>query len=305
MIKPLYNSNITIKINNWQKLINFAVIACCLLNISCGFNKKSELQERVEQIVKHKNLTVGVAVHNENGDMLVSINSDKLFPMQSVYKLPIAMAYLSNSGVDCLTDSITISKNELLPNTWSPFREAHPNGATIAAKEFIECVVAKSDNNLCDIMIDLAGGIDSVENHIKGVGVNNIAIKNYEREIQSSWEVQFNNYATPNAVIELLGYLWEDRQKGSKSTELLWQIMRNTKTGSARELLPTTTNIGYKTGFSGKSSGGITAANNCVGIIDNNDKEDIFFAIFITNSNEEEKVNYEVISEIIKEIEGC
>ncbi len=284
-------------------IINVAVIAICLFSVACSIRGNGELQERVEQIVKEKNFTIGVAVFNESGEVLVSINNDQRFPMQSVYKLPIAMAYLNGDNIDYFADSVTISKIDLLPDTWSPFREAYPNGTTVSAIEFVEYVVAKSDNNLCDVMIDLAGGIDSIKSYIKEIGVNSIAVQNYERDIQSSWDVQFENYATPDAVVELLKHLWNDKLLGSQSSKLLWQIMRNTKTGSARDLLSKGVDIGYKTGFSGKSNEGVTAANNCVGIVDNDGKEDIFFAIFITDSSEDEKINYSTISQIIKAIQ--
>ncbi len=288
---------------NKRLLTNIITVAICAISIGCTNGQNSVLQKTIERLVKDKDLTVGVAIYNESGEVLASINSDQRFPMQSVYKLPIAMAYLGSDSVNYDSDSVTISKSELPPNTWSPFREAHPNGATVTAAKFVEYIVAKSDNNLCDVMIDLTGGIDSINSHIKRMGVNNITIQNYEREIQSSWEVQFENYATPNAAIEILKHLWSDKQSGSQSSELLWQVMRNTNTGSARKLLSKDTDIGYKTGFSGKSSKGVTAANNCVGIIDRIGSEDIFFAIFISNSSEKEEFNYEVISKIIKAIE--
>ncbi len=281
----------------------FALLSVVATTTSCTNEQNGGLQKTIEKLVKGKDLTIGVVVYNESGEMLVSINGDQQFPMQSIYKLPIAMTYLGSDIVDCFFDSVKISKSDLLPDTWSPFREAHPNGAAITAMEFVEYVVAKSDNNLCDVMIDLSGGIDSIDSYVKRVGVNNISIKNYEREIQSSWELQFKNYATPNAAAELLKRFWSDKQAGSQSCELLWQVMRNTKTGSARNLISKNTDIGYKTGFSGKSNKDLTAANNCIGIIDNDSKEDIFFAIFITDSSEDEEVNYSIISQIIKAIE--
>ncbi len=284
-----------------SRFLYYLIVACISL-VACTSSSSRGLQVTIEQIIKNKRLNVGVAIYNESGEMLVDINSHKRFPMQSVYKLPIAMAYLNNDSVNLFSDSIIISKDKLLPNTWSPFREAHSDGAIVSVREFVEYVVAKSDNNLCDVMIDLAGGIDSINGYLKGIGVDNISIKSYEREIQSSWEVQFENYATPIATIELLMHLWKERQQGSQPSEMLWQVMRNTKTGSARKLISQTTDIGYKTGFSGKSSKGITAANNCVGIIDNDGKEDLFFAIFITDSSEEESTNYEIISQIVKAI---
>ncbi len=257
------------------------------------------IESKILSIVEGRDLSLGVAVYSSSGEEIASINSDRRFAMQSIYKLPIAIAYLESNAIE-LTDSVTISKKELLPDTWSPFRDTHPKGATISELDFLRYVVALSDNNLCDIMIERTGGIDKVAKIIEELGVRDIAIKNYEREIQSSWDIQFENYATANSIITLLQWFWEQKELGSHSCDIIWQVMCQTMTGSARELLSSSTKIGYKTGFSGKSPSGTTAANNCVGIIENSNGEAILFAIFIGNSNQSEEFNYSVISKIVK-----
>ncbi len=264
---------------------------------SCS--QESDIERTITEKIKGRDLTLGVSVFNSKGKKLVDINSDARFAMQSVYKLPIALAYLENGTIDW-GDSIQISKEQLLPNTWSPFREAYPNGATISVIDFVHYVVAKSDNNLCDVMIDKAGGISKIQEFIVGYGVDSLSIQNYEREIKASWDIQFDNWATPNGAIKLLQKIWLKKKQGSQVSEKLWQVMSSTQTGSARKLLSEETIIGYKTGFSGKSTNKVTAANNCIGIIENPNGEDIFFAIFIGNYSESEEYNYSLIAEIVK-----
>ncbi|MBA4053785.1 MAG: class A beta-lactamase, partial [Marivirga sp.] len=65
----------------------------------------------------------------ESGDTII-INGKKQFPMQSVYKFPVAMAVLHqvDQGKLSLNQKIHVAKNDLLPNTWSPLREKYPSG---------------------------------------------------------------------------------------------------------------------------------------------------------------------------------
>ncbi len=260
-----------------------------------------EIQDSILRLIEGRSLTLGVSIHSLTDGGMVEINSNQKFPMQSIYKLPIALSFLKqiDNQKYNLGMNISINRDDLLPDTWSPFRERYPDGNSVSIESLLDYVVAQSDNNLTDILIDMAGGIEYVDSYVSKIS-KDIAIKNYERELKSSWELQFNNYATPDAIVELLQWFWERKELGSRSCDVLWQIMCNTKTGSARKLLRSNTTIGYKTGFSGKNKDGVTAANNCVGIVQNLDGEILFFSIFITNSSESEEFNYHLISQIVK-----
>ncbi len=271
-------------------------------NIYSNIQNVKYLQQNITDLIKDKNLNLGVAVYSESKGNIVNINENAKFPMQSVYKLPIAIAFLDrvDKAKYSISDSIEILEKDLLPNTWSPFRDKYPKGTQISIFDFISYVVAMSDNNLCDVMIDKAGGVVAVNNFIKSKGIEGIAIKNYERELKQSWDLQFENYSTPEAVINLLLLLEREKFLKSETTNLLMQVLLSTQTGSARKLLPNNAKIAYKTGFSGKNKDGLTAANNCVGIIETASNEKLYFAIFITNSKESDEYNYMLISEILK-----
>ena len=73
--------------------------------------------------------------------------------------------------------------------------------------ELILYTVAKSDNNGCDLLIDIAGGVDGVSKFLQANNLDNIQINNFEREIQADWSVQFDNWVTPTAMVDLLKQL--------------------------------------------------------------------------------------------------
>ncbi len=282
----------------------FIIVTILILSFSKVDAKPSNLTSKILNDLSSKQLTLGVYVYNSVKGEICSINSDLAFPMQSVYKLPIAIAFLHqvDKGIFSLSDSIKITATSLLPNTWSPYRERFPQGGNISVYEYIQYVVALSDNNLCDLMINDAGGIDTINSFLLSKGINDIHIKNYERELKASWDAQFSNTATPLSTVNLLNMLWKGKLIKTDSRDVLWSIMKNTQTGSARNELDSNVIIGYKTGFSGKSTKGITAANNCVGSIICDDGSITHFAIFISNSSENEPYNYSLISHIIKHI---
>ena len=66
------------------------------------------------------------------------------------------------------------------------YREANVN-ATL--KELITWAVVKSDNVTCDILFELLGGPDAVDEFIHTLCIADIAIVATEREMHDNWEV--------------------------------------------------------------------------------------------------------------------
>jgi len=58
-------------------------------------DKTDLLRNKIEQILSDKNAVVGVSIVSNNGKDTLSLNGDKRFPIQSVFKFHIALAVLS------------------------------------------------------------------------------------------------------------------------------------------------------------------------------------------------------------------
>ena len=58
-----------------------------------------------------------------------------------------------------LTQPVHIPAEELLPDTYSPMRDAHKGqSVTLPLREVLRYMIAESDNNACDILIARFGG---------------------------------------------------------------------------------------------------------------------------------------------------
>lgn len=95
--------------------------------------------------------------------------------MMSTFKFPLALAVLERldkQGLPLETE-LFISKPDLHPDTYSPLREARPEGNfKITIGELLKYSVALSDNNACDILIDYLGGTSALQN-MSAVRVSN------------------------------------------------------------------------------------------------------------------------------------
>src|SRR3989337_4571204 len=81
-----------------------------------------DLRAEISQIIQSVKADVGVAIkHMENGDTL-TFSGRRPFPMQSVFKFPLAIAVLNqvDKGKLSLQQKVSIKKEDFIPNTWSP-----------------------------------------------------------------------------------------------------------------------------------------------------------------------------------------
>jgi len=262
------------------------------------------LKNEIESLIKSKNATVGVSIIADNFKDTININENFHYPMLSVFKFPIALTVLSevDKGNFKLNQKVKILSKDLLPDTWSPIREKFPNGTTMTISDIVKYTVAQSDNNGCDILLRLLGGTAVVEKFLLQNQINDIAIKVNEEDIHKEWEIQFQNWATPIALTNLLTKYYLNDMLSKRSYKFLWKTMVETSTGGNRikGQLPRGTVVAHKTGTSFTNDKNVTAAVNDIGIIILPNGSPIFISVLVSNSAEDSVTNEKIISDIAK-----
>lgn len=267
------------------------------------FSQQS-LKSTLENIIKDKNAKIGVSVwHLEKGDTL-SINGNKHLPMQSVFKLHIAMATLDlvDKGKLKLDQKIKLTKENLLQNTWSPLREKYPNGnVDVPLSELITFTVSQSDNNGCDIILDLIGGTDVVQNYMNRINIKDFQIVANEQTMHKILDSQYQNYSSANSTNSVLKKLYTQQVLKKESKYFLIKILEETSTGPKRLKgeLPKDIAVAHKTGTS-FTENGKTPATNDVGVITLPNNEHIIVSILVSDSYEDDKTNEKIIADIAK-----
>lgn len=277
-------------------------ICIYFLSVQTFAQNTDELRKEINKIISSKKADVGVSILNlENGDTL-SFNGNKHYPMISAFKFQIALTVLNkvDKGELSLKQKLFIKKSELLENTWSPFREKYPNGnLSITLKEAIQWMIKVSDNNLCDILIRLVGGVNSID---KFVNNPNFIIRNDEEGIHQNWDAQFLNTTTPNFSNQLLKSFFENRLLTKKSTKFLYKTMVATSVGKNRikGKLPSKTEVAHRTGSSFTNEAGMTGAINDIGIVKLPNGNRLIISVFVHNTTEKFKDGEEIIADISK-----
>lgn len=284
-----------------MKKISFFILLC-FFSFHLRSQTIQDLRNKINAITSTKNATVGISVKGIEDKDTLSINGNKETPLMSVFKFHIALAVLNrvDKGKLKLNQKFFIKKEELLPETWSPIREEYPEGNMyLTLDQLLRYTVSHSDNNGCDILLNIIGGTDSVQKFINQQGIKDFTIKVNERQM-SSFDKFYLNTTTPLATTDLLDKFYNGKVLKKETTKYLYQIMVETSRGVTwmKAGLPAGTELAHRTGISSKNENNLRAAMNDVGIIKLPNGKHFILSVYLKNINEEMADTEKIIADI-------
>lgn len=263
------------------------------------------LHERFEQLQRTVGGKVGVvALHMESG-VHVALNSTSIFPMQSVCKLPIAIALLRRveRGEIHLDDSLAFRQSDVRFQ-YSPLSQQYPHGGgRITVRQVVQFTIG-SDGAASDIALRLSGGPRAVTHMLDSLGIHGIRIDRPELLLQADYiglkqlpaadmwssaaleearatvplerrRLALQRYlhdprdtATPDALAKLWCIFYQGKALRPEMTALLADLLERYSPNQTRvsALLPIGTRVLQKTGTSGTSEG-VTGTINTSALI--------------------------------------
>jgi beta-lactamase class A len=283
---------------------SFYIILVSIFSLQTFAQTTNELRQQLHNIIATKNATVGISIKSIEDKDTLSINGNLKAPMMSVFKFHIALAVLNkiDEGKLSLNQEIFVKKQNLLPDTWSPMREDYPNGNMyLTLDKLLRYTVSHSDNNGCDILIDLVGGTKVVKKFINKNGIKDFVIKVNEEQMQT-WENLYLNTTTPLATTELLEKFFKGEVLKKNTTEYLYQIMVETSRGITwmKAGLPENTELAHRTGISGTNDDNLRVAMNDVGIVKLPNGKHFILSVYLKDITEKKEDTEKIIADITK-----
>ncbi len=267
----------------------------------------AQLSSDIARIAAQAHGRVGVACALPGRTLDCNFRAADSLPMQSVYKLPIAMAafHAVEQGHFTLTRKIRFLPSDMgAPDEYSPLRTAHPQAnVDVSVKELLERDVTQSDNVACDILLRVLGGPAAATAYISGLDIQGINIVDDEKSVDRNEQLQYRNSAPPLALVALLRILADRSPLSPEHTQLLMAWMRASHTGDQRirALLPAGTVVADKTGTAGQNRP-VTNATNDIGLVTLPSGKTLAIAILIADSHAPFAVRERVIAQIAKAI---
>jgi beta-lactamase class A len=280
----------------------------------------TSLARQFAAIAKPAGGRVGAAALLVETGARASLRGDERFPMQSVFKLPVALHVLheADAGRMPLSREIALTKADLRGTGGiDPIGGRWPDGVTLTVEELARRMVSNSDNTAVDALRALSGGPAAVTRRLKDLGIPGIRVDRGERELArdlsgptpAKERAAFARYAhdlrdtaAPDAAVDLLAKIARgDEQLAPASHDRLLKWMIETSTGASRikGRLPAGTVVAHKTG-TGPDVAGINSVTNDIGVITLPNGRHLAIAVFVATSSKPIETREAAIAQIAR-----
>ncbi|WDF63394.1 class A beta-lactamase, subclass A2 [Flavobacterium sp. KACC 22763] len=287
-------------------MTKFSIVLFSFLSFQVFSQGTNELRNQLHQIISNKSATLGLSMKGIEDKDTLSINGNLKMPMMSVFKFHIALAVLHkvDEGKLNLTQEIFIKKKDLKEDTWSPMKVDYPEGnVNLTLDKILRYTVSHSDNNGCDILINLVGGTKYIQKFINEQGIKDFVIKMNEDQMKT-WKNLYVNTTTPIATTELLEKFFKGEILKQETTKYLYQIMFETSRGLTwmKAGLPENTELAHRTGISGTNDANLRVAMNDIGIVKLPNGKHFILSVYLKDITEKRGDTEKIIADLTKAV---
>lgn len=258
------------------------------------------LQQQIRNIAADAHGKVSVACALPGTRLNCDLDPSAHPPMQSVFKLPLALTILHQveQGKLALDQPIPFRTSDLiLPKPHSPLQDKYPQaGVDVPLRDLLQMTVTFSDNTAADMLLRLAGGANVVDDYIASLGVRGFQLQDDERALHRDHALQYRNWFEPQEAVRLLRTISDQSPLTAEHTALLLQWM-TVRSGRLDGDLPDGVKVAHKSGSSDVDNG-IAAATNDIALITLPDGRRVAIAVFVTDSTADEATRVQVIARI-------
>lgn len=264
---------------------------------------RTPFEAEIARLADPRNGRIGVAAIDLLTGEEVSILGNQRFPMASTSKIAIAATFLE--GVDqgrwSLDDRfpvLTALPSRRLSSAAAPVRE----GRLMSARDMIEVMITRSNNEATDGLLAVVGGPKAVNDWVRRAGIEGFSLDRDiatlvrdETEHDPATYIDMRDSATPLAMAKMLKGLHEGRWLSPQSRSLLIGAMERCVTGRNRipGKMPSDVIIAHKTGS-------LYNTSSDVGIITLPSGRTVALAIYVTGGGNNRAYRIDKIATIAR-----
>jgi beta-lactamase class A len=262
------------------------------------------LRQQIRVIADDAHGKVSVACSLPGSALNCDLNPNEQPPMQSVFKLPLAVTVLHQveQGTLSLDQAVRfLPQDRILPHVYSPLQDQYPDGGVdVPLRELLRLDLARSDNVAADILLRVVGGPNVVNTYVAGLGISGLHLQDGEAVLHQEVAAQYRNWFEPVGAVQLLRRISDNSPLTSEHTNLLLGWMTSDyRTKRLEGDLPAGTHVAHKSGTSDVDNG-VAHATNDIGLITLPDGRRIAIAVFVTDSTADEATREKVIARIAR-----
>lgn len=265
----------------------------------------TELRDSVQLVADSYPGEIGVAVITARGDTL-TVNNEAKYPLMSVFKLhqAIALCDLFGRTGQSLDSVVSIPRNELNPDTWSPMlKEYTADTISLPIRTLLSYTLTLSDNNASNWMYEHLQSISDADSFITTlIPRESFSISHTEAEMGNDHSLAYENRTSPLGAVILINRLYTDLIIATEDAEFIRTTLDGCQTGQDRIVAPLKNipgiKVGHKTGSGYRNTEGVLAAHNDVGFVRLPDGRSYAIAVFVKDFKGDESEAAKAIARI-------
>jgi beta-lactamase class A len=281
-------------------------LALFFLLFAVSVRAQTDLQQEIYRIAADAHGKVAVSCSLPHSTLNCDLNAHAHPPMQSVFKLPLAVfaLHLVEQGRFPLNQPVHFMLGDrILPYTESPLQDKYPDAnVDVPLEELLRLSTSLSDPVAADVLLQVVGGSAAVNSYIASIGVFGFHLEVSEHALARDPNAQYRNWFEPAGAVQLLRRISDGSLLTPEHTQLLLTWMRDTQLGATqlKGNLPPRAIVMHQPGGSPYPVNGVTPATNDIGLITLPDGRRLAIAVFITDSEAYGPTRNGVIARIAK-----
>ncbi|WP_228056828.1 serine hydrolase [Microcoleus sp. LEGE 07076] len=231
-------------------------------------------------------LTAGIFLVDLDTGSYLNFNGDAAFASASTIKLPILAAFFQavDEGKVRLDQVLTLKQENIVGGSGE--MQDDPPGKKYSALEVARKMIVVSDNTATNMMIELLGGAEILNQHFAAWGLRATVLRNNLPDLEGT------NTTSPKDLINIIAQVDRGNLVSVKSRDRILQILRQTKNDS---LLPR--GLGEGSVIAHKT-GNINTMLADAGMVDLPNGKRYLVAVMVKHPQETEKSAQTLIREI-------
>lgn len=246
------------------------------------------LADSVSRIVAEYPAEIGVALIVDGVDT-ITVNNRPVYPLMSVFKVHQAIALcrvFDQKGLS-LDSLLTIRRDRLDPDTWSPMLSDHTEDEfSLTVSDLLRYALTVSDNNASNLMFNRLVGVAETDSIIASIiPRSSFRIAYSEEAMSADHSRAYANLTSPLGAAILFERLFTDSLISSDKQQFIVDVLYDCRTGLDRISAPLLDKegltIAHKTGSGDIDPDGVLVAHNDLAFITLPDNRHYTLAIFI------------------------
>src|SRR3989338_1131612 len=199
-----------------------------------------------QKIRQYPSLVCGVYIKPSWTETSININGEAQFPAASLIKIPVAVVLLRNIDKGLIKWDTVLTLKPKHYAQGAGYLRTKRAGTKLELREVFKLMITISDNTATNMIIDLLGGINKVNQEILKLGLKNTRLVNYLCDFKGT------NKTSPHDLAELFEKSLEGELLSSNSRKIFKNTLLKVKNKSLiKKGLGKFTKFAHKTGTIG------------------------------------------------------